>query len=104
MTRGEKRCIACGKVGHVSASCPNAPKTTRTCAACAKAATDWRGAWFEADCPDCEIRAIATSEREAREWFVDRIAREAGAHAARECRRRINDEVARIAALKGRTC
>lgn len=75
-----------------------------TCSDCRKAASclTWHG--YSADCADCDIRAIAQAPRELRELRelrYDQITRSVGIEAAAEVRRRVNEEYARIKALKG---
>lgn len=73
-----------------------------TCPDCTAASTDAHWPGYSARCPDCEIRAIASSPRAVRECRYEQIESQCGLPAAQEVRRRVREEIARILELKGK--
>lgn len=75
--------------------------SVNSCQDCAIAQTtaNWHG--FNANCPDCDIRDIASSPPNIRQAHFERLEVKCGAPAAQEVRRRVREEIARILALKG---
>lgn len=71
-----------------------------TCPDCTNAASavNWHG--YRADCPDCQIRAIAQAPRSLREIRYDQLRRELGQEAAAGIIARVRHEHARIRLLK----
>jgi hypothetical protein len=71
-----------------------------TCRDCeiAQRTANWHG--FNANCPDCDIRDIASSPANIRQARFNQVEVECGTPAAQEVRRRVRQEIARILALK----
>lgn len=74
--------------------------TIKPCPDCAIAQTNasWHG--FNANCPDCDIRDIASSPPNIRQAHVEQVEVKCGMPAAQEVRRRVREEIARIVKLK----
>lgn len=72
-----------------------------TCPDCTAAEDDPEWPGLSADCADCDVRAIAMSPRDIRQMYIEQIEGACGQAAGHEVRRRVNEEVSRIKALKG---
>lgn len=72
-----------------------------TCTDCQQAARTWNWHGYRSDCPDCEIRAIATSPKHIRDTRYSQLERQLGVEPTAEIRRRVTEEYRRIKALKG---
>ena len=72
-----------------------------SCQDCTAAEDDPEWPGLSADCADCDVRAIAMSPGEIRQMYIEQIEGKCGLAAAQEVRRRVNEEVSRIKALKG---
>lgn len=56
---------------------------------------------YDHKCPDCVVRNLANSPKHVRQAAYDHAAANVGPEAAREIRRRVSEEHARIQILKG---
>jgi len=72
-----------------------------TCTDCQRAASVWHWGGYRADCPDCQIRAIATSPKHIRDAAYDQAEARVGRDAAKTIRERVSAEYKRISSLRG---